>query len=207
MKLLLKYAGLAALVCTAAWGQVTTNATVSIDGTAFDGGGIAAPDNVTLLLDGTADAGVARTENTIWQPDGTPDVLGNLPLGATTYTPKQGAGQYWLQFRLVDANNNYQDQWISFTVQPGYLVPNGSVGAQMDDGSFTLTQDGQASNGIAWTENVIWQPDGTYQNFGRQPLGQLMFQPTGGSGTYWYQCRVVDANYNYRDQWISFTVP
>lgn len=205
MKTFLGLASLATLFATTLCAQVWPSATILTNGTAFDGGGVTAPDTVTLVLDGLADAGVSRTENTIWQPDGSPVVLGDLGLGAHDFTPQGGAGLYWLQYRLVDANENYQDQWISFTVQPGYIRTNAS--ATYADGTVTLAQDGQASNGFGWTENVIWRPDGTPDVLGLLPLGQIQYAPVAGSGTYWYQFRFVDGVGNFHDQWTSFVVP
>lgn len=205
MKSFLRLAMVLPLLSAGLWGQVFTNASVLTDGTPFDGGGVVAPDPVILVLSGTADAGVSRTENTLWQPDGSPDVLGDLGLGAHTYVPHGGPGIYWLQFRLIDANDNYQDQWISFTVSSGYLLTNAS--ATVANSSVTLTQDGQASNGVAWTENVVWRPDGGVDVLGQLAFGQIAYAPTAGAGQYWYQFRLVDSAYNFRDQWISFVVP
>lgn len=72
--------------------------------------------SVTLTRDGSANFGVAYTQGTIWRPSSGADVLGNLPLGASTYTPTDGPGIYWWQYRLIDNYNNYQDQWIRLVV-------------------------------------------------------------------------------------------
>ncbi len=73
--------------------------------------------------------------------------------------------------------------------------------------SVTLTRAGTANFGIAWTENVIWKPDGSAQVLGNMQLGSQSYTPTAGPGTYHYQVRIVDNSaYNYVDQWIPFTV-
>lgn len=89
--------------------SITTNASVSPSV-------IASGSSVTLTRDGTANFGIAWTENVIWKPDGSAQALGNLQLGSQSYTPSAGIGTYWYQFRLVDTYNNYVDQWISFQV-------------------------------------------------------------------------------------------
>jgi|GEM_PF-3679296 len=206
MNMLHKLALASTLFATTMWGQVSPSAwIVSTGGAIFDGGGVAAPDTITIVLDGTADAGIARTENTLWLPDGSYQVLGDLGLGSHSYTPTAGPGLYWLQYRLVDNNEGYQDQWVPFTVQSGYLTPSAWVSPS--GSNFILIQDGSASNGIGWTENVIWHPDGSAENLGNGMLGALTYTPSGGSGQYWYQFRLVDAQYNYRDQWIPFWAP
>ena len=205
MNILHKLAVVLPLFATALWGQVTPNASIFASGAVFDGGGMVAPDTVTLILDGWADAGVMRTENTLWLPDGSPQVLGDLGLGSHDYTPMSGPGVYWLQFRLVDINENFQDQWISFTVLPGYLILNGSVVS--DGAGVALVRDGQCSNGVFWSENVIWRPDGSPEVLGNGGLGVISYMPSGGSGQYWYQYRLVDTNLNFRDEWIPFVVP
>jgi Glycine-rich domain/Putative Ig domain/Rhamnogalacturonan I lyases beta-sheet domain len=96
--------------------SITTNASVSPTSTAV---GLA----VTLTRAGSANFGIAWTENTIWRPDGTPQGLGNLQLGSQGYTPAT-QGTYWYQFRIVDGYYNYKEQWISFTAS-GLSPPSG----------------------------------------------------------------------------------
>lgn len=79
--------------------------------------------SVTLTRAGTANFGIAWTENVIWKPDGSAEVLGNMQLGSQSYTPA-GAGNYSYQFRMVDSYSNYVDQWINFTVT-GLPAPTG----------------------------------------------------------------------------------
>lgn len=85
----------------------------------------------------------------------------------------------------------------SGSVSPSTILPGASV---------TLTRDGSANFGIAWTENVIWKPNGSAQSLGNMPLGVQSYTPTDGLGIYSYQFRMVDNYSNYRDQWIEFTV-
>lgn len=73
--------------------------------------------------------------------------------------------------------------------------------------SVTLTRNTSTPNfGLAWTENVIWNPNGSAQVLGNMQLGSQSYTPTAGPGTYHYQFRVVDTRYNYFDQWLTFTV-
>lgn len=184
-----------------AFAQLTPSAAVTPDI-------IAEGQSVTLIRDGFAAAGIAWTENVIWQPNGQAVVLGNAGLGSMPYTPTGGPGTYWYQFRLVDNNIAYQDQWISFKVT-GSLIAQASVSTNsMAFGignNIILYQNGSATAGIAWTENVIWRPDGKPQNLGNSGLGQKYYWPPM-QGTYWYQFRLVDNNGSYTDQWISFEV-
>lgn len=195
------------LFATALWGQVTPSAWVvpSQGPDIFDGGWAATPDTVTYVLDGTAAAGVSRTELTLWLPDGTPQVWGDVGLGWHSFAPSGGPGTYSFQFRLVDNNGDYADQWVSFTVTSGYLVPNAAVFPSGSD--VVLVQDGLSSIGVAWTESVVWRPDGAPDSLGRNSLGAISYTPMAGSGQYWYQYRIVDNNMNYRDQWVPFWVP
>ncbi|MFZ5493763.1 MAG: fibronectin type III domain-containing protein [Verrucomicrobiota bacterium] len=88
------------------------------------------------------------------------------------------------------------------------IVANGSVspsGGTIGT-SVTLTRAGSANFGLAWTENVIWKPDGSAQVLGNAQLGSQSYTPNAGPGTYWYQFRVVDTYSNYKDQWISFVM-
>jgi hypothetical protein len=111
--------------------SITTNASVSPAATSVGSA-------VTLTRSGTANFGIAWTENTIWKPDGTPQSLGNMQLGSQSYTPA-AQGTYWYQFRLVDSYNNYRDQWISFTAT-GLPAPTG----------FQATSVQSYSVGLAW---------------------------------------------------------
>jgi hypothetical protein len=72
--------------------------------------------------------------------------------------------------------------------------------------SLPLTRDGTANFGLGWTENVIWPPGGGSQTLGNMALGSQSYTPSAGVGAYSYQFRVVDNNYNYKDQWLSFYV-
>jgi hypothetical protein len=73
-------------------------------------------------------------------------------------------------------------------------------------GSFTLTRDGWANFGIAWTEATLWKPDGTDQALGNGQLGSQSYTPSA-IGNYSVQVRIVDnSGYNYADQWLTFAV-
>lgn len=85
----------------------------------------------------------------------------------------------------------------SASVSPSSILTGGSV---------ALTRAGSTNFGFGWTENVIWNPDGSAQVLGNQALGSQSYTPTGGVGLYWYQFRLVDTYSNYKDQWISFSV-
>ena len=88
--------------------QITANASVSPD-LVYVG------QSVTIMRDGQAASGIAYCEGTIWAPDGSNEAIGQSGIGEQTYTPHNGAGTYWLQFRLVDNSSNFVDQWINFT--------------------------------------------------------------------------------------------
>jgi hypothetical protein len=168
---------------------------------------IFAGQSVTIMRDGQADAGIAYCEGTIWAPDGTYDTLGQAGLGPESYTPHSGPGIYWLQFRLVDNNVDFVDQWISFVVNPSGLAANASISTDfvhLGD-SLTINRDGVADAGLAYTEVTIWTPEGI------DALEQTGFEsetytPHDGPGQYWVQFRVVDDTGNYVDQWIGFYV-
>jgi hypothetical protein len=181
--------------------QVTANASVT-PGAIFLG------QSVTIVRDGQADAGIAYTEGTIWAPDGSYEFISRGDTGSEMYTPHNGAGTYWLQFRVVDNNNAFVDQWISFTVGQATLSANASVapGAINLGDAVTITRDGQSDAGIAYTEGTIWAPDGTYEFIAGGGIGSETYTPHSGAGTYWLQFRIVDNANNFVDQWISFTV-
>jgi len=88
------------------------------------------------------------------------------------------------------------------------IVTNGSVSPtnSVPGTALTLTRAGSLNFGLAWTENVIWKPDGSAQSLGNMQLGSMSYTPTGGLGTYYYQIRFVDNYINFKDQLISFTV-
>lgn len=88
------------------------------------------------------------------------------------------------------------------------IVTNGSVspsGGTIGT-SVTLTRAGSLNFGLAWTENVIWKPDGSAQALGNMQLGSQSYTPNAGPGTYYYQIRFVDNYINFKDQWISFVM-
>ena len=181
--------------------QITASASIS-PGAIFTG------QSVTVMRDGQADAGIAYSEGTVWAPDGSYDTLSQGPLGSESYTPHGGTGTYWLQFRLVDNNDNFVDQWISFTVSDGALTANASVspGTISVGESVIITRDGQADAGIAYTEGTVWAPDGSYEFLSQGGLGSDSYTPHSGPGTYSVQFRLVDNAGNFVDQWLTFTV-
>lgn len=97
---------------------------------------------------------------------------------------------------------------LVWNITAAVLIPNASVSPQtiLTGQSVTLTRNGSANFGIAWTENVIWQPSGQAQVLGNMGLGSMNYTPTAGPGTYWLQYRLVDTYFNYVDQWVSFVV-
>ncbi len=98
---------------------------------------IAVGQSTTFYREGETPAGFGWTEATLWLPDGSYIVLGHV------YTPSffqsvgpTVPGTYWIQYRLVDVNQGYADQWISFTVvaNPGGPGGGGGGGGGGDDG-------------------------------------------------------------------------
>ena len=88
-------------------------------------------------------------------------------------------------------------------------TPSISPAAQAVGVSVSLTSSGSTNFGLAWVENVIWPASGPGISLGNTSgFGTMSFTPTSamGSGTYWYQIRVVDVNSNYVDGWQSFFV-
>jgi hypothetical protein len=78
-----------------------------------------------------------------------------------------------------------------------------------------LSRYGSSDVGISWTEETVWNPDGTYTVVGAHyysgggdvPAGDGdTFTPANGSGTYWVQLRIVDNDVDYVDYWYSFQV-
>jgi len=186
--------------------QITANASVSPDSISYG-------DTVTITRDGQADAGVAYSEATIWVPDGSNEALSRSGLGTETYTPHSGPGTYWLQFRLVDNDLNYVDQCVSFTVKTVVLPESTitSAGSVTPDtlntgDSVTITRDGSATRGVAYTDATVWAPDGSYDSLGVSGFGSMTYTPHSGPGVYWLQFRIVANDNTYADQWISFTV-
>jgi hypothetical protein len=97
---------------------------------------------------------------------------------------------------------------LTWAITASSITTNGSVSpAAITAGqAVTLTRAGTLNFGLAWTENVIWQPNGAAVVLGNKAMGSQSFTPTAGPGLYWYQIRFVDTYINFRDQWISFTV-
>jgi len=111
--------------------------------------------SVTLDRAGSANFGIDWTQNTVWTPSGSPEVLGNYyspnALGTMTYTPDAGPGTYSWQFRIVDIYYNFQDQWITFTVNADQVYPPTSVQPSVVGSTFvTFSWSGaSATVGVA----------------------------------------------------------
>jgi hypothetical protein len=138
--------------------------------TAFVYGG---GNSTTLYRDATANFGIAWTENTIWHPDGTPEVLGNLyapnPLGSTVYTLSAGPGTYYWQMRVVDNYYNYVDQLVSFEVNSATVNTPTSV---------TATSVHSTSVSLSWSASTGSFPVAAY---GIYRNGALLGWWTGGT--------------------------
>lgn len=97
---------------------------------------------------------------------------------------------------------------VTWNIAAAQVIPAASINlsAIYFGQSVTLTRNGTCNFGLGWTENVIWPPTGSAQVLGDMGYGSMSYTPNSGTGTYWYQYRLVDVYYNYMDQWISFTV-
>lgn len=73
-----------------------------------------------------------------------------------------------------------------------------------------LHRAGDSSEGIAWTEETVWRPDGGYDVIGNH-YGASSFDTDAYEitmeGTYWIQLRVVDNDIEFTDYWYSITFP
>lgn len=121
--------------------SITTNASVSPSTSSLGSA-------ITLTRDGSANFGVAWTENTIWKPDGSAQALGNMALGSANYTPAAGPGTYYYQFRVVDGYANFKDQWVSFTVNDASApsTPVGLTASNITSYSFNLSWTASTDN-------------------------------------------------------------
>lgn len=146
--------------------------------TLINGGG----NSTTLYRDATANFGIAWTENTIWHPDGSGEVLGNCyapnPLGSTVYTPSAGPGIYYWQVRVVDNYSNYADQLISFQVNSATVnAPTSLSSSSVYSTSLTLSWSAAAgsfpiaSYGIYRNSTLLgwWTGGTTYTDTGLTP--------------------------------------
>jgi len=116
--------------------------------------------SVTLTQAGTANFGVAWTENTIWDPNGSAEVIGDKPLGSVTYTPDAGPGTYSYQFRLVDIYDNFEDQWITFEVDSATVTAPTSFAA-VTVGSTFITLDWSGAGGSLGVASYLLYKNGT----------------------------------------------
>jgi hypothetical protein len=86
-------------------GSVSTPLIVAPNGTSPE---------TSFTRDGYCSAGFAWSEATLWDPDGGDTVLGNeyvTPYSQDVFVGA-GYGVYWIQYRLVDVDYDYEDQWI-----------------------------------------------------------------------------------------------
>ena len=156
---------------------------------------------VTLYREGSANFGIAWTQNTVWLPGGGSYVVGNFyapnPLGSTVYTPAGGEGTYTWQFRMVDNFGNYQDQWITFTVyNSGATAPS----------SVQQTTLGSTFVGISWSGASATAGIGSYSIYRNGAyLASVSTSATSGnytdntaspSQTYTYTVVTVDIHGN-----------
>lgn len=153
-------------------------------GSVFNGG------TVQLNSDGTTNFGFGWTENVIWPPSGSPDVLGHFALGAqTNYTPANGTGIYWYQFRVVDIYANYVDEWVSFTVTEVVLPPT----------TVTVVGTGSYSVSLSWSGASAAAGINHYNVYRNGSLigtttGTTYTDSTAAAGTtYSYTIKTVDS--------------
>lgn len=92
-------------------------------------------------------------------------------------------------------------------------APQFTAGLSYSDSSpipgetIALTRSTWALFGVAWTENVIWKPNGGSDTLGNGGAnGSFNYTIPMVAGTYSYQMRVVDIYQNYEDRWFTFTV-
>jgi chitodextrinase len=178
--------------------QISPNASVSPDA-------IYLGQSVQLYRDGTANFGVAFTDNTVWAPDGSYDALGMMGLGGpTTYTPTM-TGTYWYQFRLADIYYNYQDQWISFTVSPqGDNPPTSVTSASVGSTFVTINWSGaSAQNGIS---NYYIYRNGVLIASVPSSASSYPDSTNSPGTTYTYTIATVDSQGNISNQSSPLTV-
>lgn len=87
----------------------------------FSASEITTAESVMIYRGGSVDNGpVAWTEATVWKP--TYPTYTQLPIkysnwnAADNYSPDDGEGEYTVQYRLVDNNIDYADDWEAFNV-------------------------------------------------------------------------------------------
>lgn len=153
---------------------------------------------MTLTRSGSANFGIAWTENTIWKPNGSAEVLGNMGLGSQSFTPTM-VGNYSYQVRIVDNSAyNYTDQWISFTVT-SLAAPTGL--GSTSTGSYSVALGWNAVTGAA--QYHIYK-NGSY-------LGSTTgttFNVTGlnPSTSYSFTVQAQDSGSNYSAQTSALNV-
>lgn len=131
-------------------------------------GGSVGPQNislgqsVTVTRNPSANFGVWYTQATVWRPDNSyyelPLMTGN---GSSNYTPDGGRGVYWVQYRVVDNNQNYVDQWIAFYVM------------DVDPITVTVTPGGQTYDGRTTNPPISFGQSVTVNATAHDPSGQM----------------------------------
>ncbi|HEX2855459.1 MAG TPA: putative Ig domain-containing protein [Opitutaceae bacterium] len=185
--------------------------------------------SVALTRNGTANFGVAYTENTVWRPNGSTYSLGTLGLGSSNYTPDGGTGLYSYRFRLVDSLGNYSDQWIAIyvaeinpltvTVSPGGQVYDArtatpvisfgqsvtvnatatDVGGQMI-GTQISGDFGITGNWAGYGGTASFSPTSTY-------AFSATYQPSArGTGSHWMAAFGNSAGYGWWGRGFGLTV-
>jgi hypothetical protein len=109
---------------TANFNQATVTKTFPIDAGIVTNGsvtpGVVFSDQqpVQLYFNGSAAAGLAWIEGTVWKGQTALQQWWLPANSSVSFTPTAGNGVYWFQMRVVDIHSNYSDQWISFFVGP-----------------------------------------------------------------------------------------
>lgn len=159
--------------------------------------------SVTLTRAGSANFGVGWTENVIWKPNGSAQVLGNLQLGSQSYTPNAGPGTYYYQVRIVDTSAyNYVDQWIAFTVTV-LPAPTGLTASNLQPTSVTL-----GWNAVSGAAGYNVYRNGVKLN--SSPLSGLSYTDTTAVGgtAYTYSVKAIDAQgYESAGNLLNVTTP
>jgi chitodextrinase len=162
--------------------------------------------NATAANPHTTAAAFAPTTAPTYRVTAGPALVGQTITASTTVN---ATGTYTVEAAWAQtANFAAASTTRTITVDAG-IVPNGSVtpGAANIGDRVSIYRDGTTTLPYAWTETTIWRPDGTaaasFIDFTAQGVRQFQVNQ---AGTWYYQMRLVDSAYNFRDQWIPFTV-
>jgi predicted secreted protein len=197
----------ATLSATNSYGTVTAPQTWTVAAAVFTETSYVSPTSVmngstvTLYREGSANFGIAWTQNTVWLPNGNPYVVGNFyapnPLGSTVYTPGGGPGTYTWQFRIVDNYSNYQDQVVTFTVYtPAASAPTSVSATSVGSTFVTISWSGaSAQAGIA--SYTIYRNGTFIESFGTSASSGSYTDTTAAPSTaYTYTVVTVDIHGN-----------